>query len=355
LVDGKVQATTTHFSWFTSLIASASGLVGEAKRIFDDATGGFVAESEQPSCAGEREARDRVSVTSTSGTTVKWCLGKEGNDLVLRVVNGRRYPLDASHAGLTITQYKKSYTNFATLARFGSGSTIQLFPREPVSFTVTDEGGTLRTEFGGTAYGLYQLQVGVETALAFLTRFGVGSKDTPIKIADALLMSEKCAGTIANPTGGSIIANCFTAKNILDAFGAKAIFLAPLLVVGPVIAFFEAAFSSAADLVSGRDRYSIVIRPVPRPTTTEAVLACPDIVFAPRSEDGAFKIRATGVSCASAEALVRQVRASHNFVSGPRSFTAGEYACTIVTDQTGLPLGNYTCTAGSRRITWSKT
>jgi len=268
LIDGKVQATTTHFTWLTAKLLPVKGLIAEARKVMDDATGGFVAEAAQPSCAGEREARERVTVTSSSGTTIKWCVGKEGNEIVLRVVNGRRYPLEASQSGLTVTEDRVSLTNFASLARFGSGKTTQLFPREPVGFKLTGDRAALQTEFGGTANGLYQLQVGVEVGLSFLTRFGVGTRDTPIKIADTLLMSERCAGTMANPTGGSIISNCFTPKNVLDAFGAKALFLAPLLVVGPVIAFFESSFSGIADLISGRDRYSIQINPAPRPTTT---------------------------------------------------------------------------------------
>lgn len=281
LVDGKVQATTTHFSWFTALLLPVKGLLAEARRVFDDATGGFVAESEQPGCGGEQEARQRFTVASTSGTTLKWCFGKEGNDVVLRVVNGRRYPLEASHPGLVVSEETK-YTGFASLARFGSGEIAQLFPGEPVTFRLTGDAGKLQTEFGGSAYGLYQLQVGVETALAFLDRFGFARKGTATSYANTALQSAKCAGTMGNPSGGSIIGNCFGPREILEAFGAKAVFVAALMAVAPVIAFFETAFSGLGDVATRRDRYSIAISPVPRPTTTQTTRAA-DIFDGPLS------------------------------------------------------------------------
>jgi hypothetical protein len=268
LVDGKLQARTPHFTFFAGLFASTKSLLAEARRVFDDATGDFVAEADQPTCRGEAEARNRVTVSSSSGSTIKWCLGTEGNDVILRVVNGRRYPLEASHPGLEVIEQSRSLSSFASLARFGSGGMAQLLPREPVVFRLVGERATFQTEFGGAAFGLYQLQVGVELGLAFLTRFGIGTKDTAIKIADTLLMSERCGAMMDEPAGGKILANCFTPKNVLDALGLKALFLAPLMVAGPVISYFQSAFSGGADLISGRDRYSITLSPVPRPTTT---------------------------------------------------------------------------------------
>jgi hypothetical protein len=95
------------------------------------------------------------------------------------------------------------------------------------------------------------------------------------------------------------------------------------------------------------------------PTTTTAApaapVACGDIAFAPASDDMATNVVATGVPCAEATGLVRTVRDQHNFVSGPRSFTAAGWACTVVTEDVTLPVGHYSCTRGDDKVTWDKT
>lgn len=80
LVDGTIEAITPHFSWFTVIVAPFIDLVGEARRVFEDATAGFTAEAEQPTCAGETEARQTVQIASASSDAVKWCLGVENGD-----------------------------------------------------------------------------------------------------------------------------------------------------------------------------------------------------------------------------------------------------------------------------------
>lgn len=88
--------------------------------------------------------------------------------------------------------------------------------------------------------------------------------------------------------------------------------------------------------------------------TTPTAIVCPDISFTPQSEDGAFNIKASGVDCDAASDLIRQVRSEHNFYSGPRSFQSGEYACTVVTENTDIPVGHYTCSTSQATITWDK-
>jgi hypothetical protein len=83
--------------------------------------------------------------------------------------------------------------------------------------------------------------------------------------------------------------------------------------------------------------------------------SCKSIVFTPNSEDGASKIAATGVSCDEAGELVRAVAANHNFYDGPRSFASGDWACTVETDDTALPVGHYACKRGEAFVSWDKT
>ncbi len=88
--------------------------------------------------------------------------------------------------------------------------------------------------------------------------------------------------------------------------------------------------------------------------TTAATLACADIGFAPQSDNIATHIVATGAGCLEAEALVRAVAATHNFTSGPREFTSGTFACSVVTEELALPVGHYTCIQGAKKVTWDK-
>jgi hypothetical protein len=90
-------------------------------------------------------------------------------------------------------------------------------------------------------------------------------------------------------------------------------------------------------------------------TTAPAPVACGDIVFTPASSDMATGIVATGVTCTEASGLVRTVRDQHNFVSGPRSFTAAGWACTVVTEDVSIPVGHYSCARGDAEVTWDKT
>jgi hypothetical protein len=69
----------------------------------------------------------------------------------------------------------------------------------------------------------------------------------------------------------------------------------------------------------------------------------------------ASSISATNATCAEATALVGQVAAGHNFYSGPRSFSMGGFACTVSADpEAVLPSGLYSCSNGSKSVTWVK-
>lgn len=90
-------------------------------------------------------------------------------------------------------------------------------------------------------------------------------------------------------------------------------------------------------------------------TTTPAKASCGQIAGGGPGGDVASDITATGVPCSDATGLVAAVKAGHNFVSGPRTFTMNGYSCTVVTDNTGLPVGHYSCHNGSKTVTWDKT
>lgn len=89
--------------------------------------------------------------------------------------------------------------------------------------------------------------------------------------------------------------------------------------------------------------------------TAPSTVTCPDIGFTPNTEDMASGIRATGTDCIEASALIRRAKAEHNFYSGPRAFELDGWRCTVVTDETELPVGHYSCVSGPKVVTWEKT
>jgi hypothetical protein len=87
-------------------------------------------------------------------------------------------------------------------------------------------------------------------------------------------------------------------------------------------------------------------------------VACENIGFTPNSEYLASQIRAVATDCAAADKLVRHVHRElrHDFSTGPRSFTALGYDCTVRLAQSELPTGIYSCIDnGAARVTWDKT
>ena len=265
VIDGYVQAATPHFSFFQTLLVPVQDLLDSAREIFDDATGSFLAEAEQPACGGEDEFRVSRDITSTGSDTLKWCAGVEDGMPMLRVVNNRRYPLIASMGGFVVLDNPVDATAWSEIGRLLAADRLTLAPRSAATLLVDGDRSALATEFDGLAYSLFQLQVGVETAVAFLSKFGMSTTGS----ADLLLQSSKCLGTLTVPTGGNIIANCFELRDIVNAFGPKAAFIAPLLFVGPLIEFFHAAFNGLGDIISGRDRYNIDVSPRPMPPPAE--------------------------------------------------------------------------------------
>ena len=79
---------------------------------------------------------------------------------------------------------------------------------------------------------------------------------------------------------------------------------------------------------------------------------CQSVGFTPNSEDGAFDVMATGLSCADAEAFVRNAGARTSS-GGPPSVTVDGYRCVLTrSERDPLPQAFYECTNGSRKVTF---
>jgi hypothetical protein len=119
---------------------------------------------------------------------------------------------------------------------------------------------------------LYQLEFGVTTLVNVLTRFGAGSGlinngkiietgfTTIVGYMDKFLTSKNCLNALLTLDPGTFISGCFSPAQILDAFGWKGLFLAPLLTVGSLVEFFHSELNVIGDQFNDRDKYQILIR-----------------------------------------------------------------------------------------------
>ncbi|MDQ4132093.1 MAG: hypothetical protein M3179_02550 [Actinomycetota bacterium] len=95
-------------------------------------------------------------------------------------------------------------------------------------------------------------------------------------------------------------------------------------------------------------------KPGRAPTTTAAprTLDCGTVAFTPQSEDAASQIKATGLSCAEAQSVVRVV-GEQTSAGGPAALDAQGYHCVRTGGQEDpLPQAFYECTKGSQKITF---
>ena len=87
-------------------------------------------------------------------------------------------------------------------------------------------------------------------------------------------------------------------------------------------------------------------------TAPPVTLKCQSIGFTPNTEDGAFDVMATGLSCADAEAFVR-IAGARTSSGGPQSLSVEGYRCVLArSEQEPLPQAFYDCTSGSRKVTF---
>ena len=87
-------------------------------------------------------------------------------------------------------------------------------------------------------------------------------------------------------------------------------------------------------------------------TASGTPLDCGTVGFTPNSEDAASQIKATGLSCAEARAVLGAV-GPRTSAEGPQELDVEGYHCTrtqVVQDP--LPFSAYECKSGAKRITF---
>jgi hypothetical protein len=268
---------TTHLSWWQPLwydLKEAATLFKKA--IVDGISGDFLTEAEKPQCDNESQARqDNYAITSSAKNTLYWCFGVENGERILKVVNRIRYPLEVAHLGFTAKSTGIPPFELDQLARFAAGKDSIIYPFEEMDFSVDLKPGTkafISTEFSGLAQSLYQLQVGVTTAIQFITQFGAGvgvpvngaidptKFEKIVEFIDKYVLSPvECASAVKTLNVGKILAGCFDPDKMFEVFGWAGFLLSPLTIAGSLMEFFRSSLDSIGAIIKGDDRYQILI------------------------------------------------------------------------------------------------
>ncbi|MGH3197875.1 MAG: hypothetical protein ACRDNT_18610 [Streptosporangiaceae bacterium] len=278
--------TTVHHSIFTVIGENVSSLLKFFKTQFlDGLSSGATASAVRPSCAGQAAARAGYSVQSSSGGTAYWCFGTDSSgQRILRVVNNRLYPLEIQHPGLAMAESPAiDYGSLASLSHLLSSHQSILAPGAQIGYRVSLAPGHAagaQTAADGFGQSLFALQTGINALLAILTRFGAGGASKNITAMNDALGDTACADAMLVGNPGSILASCLSPKDMADYFGPAGLLLAPLAVAGGLADFFASEFQGLHDILTGHDKYTIVIQR----QTAVAVLGQPAGTFASNSQ-----------------------------------------------------------------------
>ena len=88
-------------------------------------------------------------------------------------------------------------------------------------------------------------------------------------------------------------------------------------------------------------------------TTTAAAARCADVSFSSNPDDKASEVKATGLSCAEAEALVRKVGPDVKGIGGPAQVTSDGFVCNRTNARAGdhgPPSATFDCVNGAMRV-----
>ena len=258
-----VTFTTTHLSFFGLLGYSLSNMIKAFKTDFIDGIDGGATQSvAKPSCAGESQARgDGYRITSDSTDAVYWCFGEDGGKRILKVTDHRRYPLLVAHPNMRVISNDYDRGQLSSLSKLASGANAIIAPGATAVFDADLQPGDsegIQTQFDGLGQSLYAIQAGATALVQILTRFGVGSGIRLVDTINSIVAEESCADSLGKGSG-AVIAGCFSAKDILDAFGVKGLLIAPIMVAGPVIAFFRSEWNALVDQFNGHSVYRIAL------------------------------------------------------------------------------------------------
>lgn len=258
-----VRFTTHHLSFFGAVALDAATFLQAFKQDFiDGIDSGITQTVVPPTCQGEAAARlDGFTITSSDKNTVYWCFGIENGLRVLKVTNRERFPLELAHPNMALISNPLDSGSLASLSRFTSGNYSILAPGATAVYNADLAPGDsegISTEMDGLGQSLYALQVGVQSLVSVMTRFGYAKGPKAAEIADKILTVPACAASLGKGSG-DIITACFGPKVITDAFGVWGLLVAPVMAVSPFVGFILSEKDALVSQFTNSDRYQIDI------------------------------------------------------------------------------------------------
>jgi len=190
------------------------------------------------------------------------CASGTGVVAALKVVNQRRYPLLLSHPDLSVMVKAPLDRTLAAVSHFGSKGLTVLGPGDQVTYAADIKLGTetsATTQFDSFGQSLTALQVGAETLVAIVSRFGFLKSTNAVEIADTFLQAGDCAAALGRGPA-KLLVSCFGPAELNRALGAAGAVVAAAYLVGGVVAFFQSEFDALGDQFNGRDTYKLTLR-----------------------------------------------------------------------------------------------
>jgi hypothetical protein len=283
-----VSATVTHFSFHLIEWVKKNALTAALTDVFHGLTSNVGESASPPDCSRSRGDTGFV-LSGETGSALATCLGLIDNQRTLLVTNMRKYTLIVD-PGATA----RLASGPSSVAAWVSNLTLpgQQFSLAPGdTATVTLSGPTLvRSSFDGLAQSVYALQVGVQTMVEVLGKFGFTAARPVQDIAEDLASTPACADALLQDAeAGSVISGCFgDIENLTGALGVGGLVGGVVMSLTSTAAFFDGQLRALVDQFTGADAYSVGVlvapvgarpgsgsstpapstQPTPRPTPT---------------------------------------------------------------------------------------
>jgi hypothetical protein len=257
-----VTFQTDHFSIFGDIGISIPVLASAFKTDFLDVIdSGMSASFPAPSCAGYDTATSAgFSISSTSGSQVRWCFGMSGSQRILKVVNNSQYPMELAHPDLSVAS-QGFVDNFQNVLNNYGGSYTILQPGSQVTYNVNVPGNTIGgVQTAADLFGedMYALDVGLASLAKIVTVFGLEEAGA-IELFDKVVTGASCLAAL--PHGpAAVLTGCFNAPELAEVFGdTVGVVLSLVVAYTSVVQFFRSEVDVARDMLTGKDNYTIAI------------------------------------------------------------------------------------------------
>jgi hypothetical protein len=218
----------------TSHLSIWSVISVDTKALTDQAFGALKAflgtnnTATQPTCSGTAEASSKgIKATSSSGSMIKWCLGLENGQTILRLANDRGFALEADYPAAWSLQRDgwsdvdaavvEGIASVATIAPKGQRAAI-IPGSETVTFTIPAGGsGVALATTSGVAYLASAFVYGVNTLVMTTGKvpFAPAPKtNAVVKAIQSVFTSKDCVSSMQ----GLATANVADPSGIADVF-----------------------------------------------------------------------------------------------------------------------------------------